>query len=124
MQRIAPLARISSGLVALTCSLLLAGDLIGLVPAREDELIESRLRLSETLGSQAVAAAVFDAGGRYRMVADPELGLGRRSGRRPPLERCQGFPRSPGVGQDRIDEFDDLGLQANFKRASKSVRRR
>jgi diguanylate cyclase (GGDEF)-like protein len=52
---ITPVVRISLGLVVLTCSLLIMLDLLGLVPRPEDGLVESRMRLCETLAAQAAA---------------------------------------------------------------------
>ena len=55
MKSITPVVRISMGLVVLTCSLLIMLDLLGLIPRPEDGLVESRLRLCETLAAQAAA---------------------------------------------------------------------
>ena len=55
MKRITPVVRICLGLTVLTCSLLIMLDLLGLIPRPEDGLVESRLRLCETLAAQAAA---------------------------------------------------------------------
>jgi diguanylate cyclase (GGDEF)-like protein len=55
--RLSALARLSSGLVALTCLILLGLDLLGFIPKPENELLQSRIRISETLATEATAAA-------------------------------------------------------------------
>jgi PAS domain S-box-containing protein len=47
------LLRIASGLVALTCSLLIGIDMLGIIPRASDGVLESRVHLCETLASQA-----------------------------------------------------------------------
>ncbi len=56
MPRLTPLVRIALGLVAVTCSVLILIDMLGIVPAPRDQLLESRIRFCETLGAQATAA--------------------------------------------------------------------
>jgi diguanylate cyclase (GGDEF)-like protein len=55
VKRITPVVRISMGLAILTCSLLIMLDLLGLIPRPADGLVDSRLRLCETLAAQAAA---------------------------------------------------------------------
>ncbi|HHB76266.1 MAG TPA: EAL domain-containing protein [Desulfobulbus sp.] len=55
--RLSPAVRISIGLVALTLSLLLLGQLIGLAPDRTRAILDSRKNLSEALAVQFSAAA-------------------------------------------------------------------
>ncbi len=57
MIRLSPAIRISIGLVLLTVSLLLVGDLIGLVPDRSDTVLAARKNLAESLVLQFSAAA-------------------------------------------------------------------
>jgi PAS domain S-box-containing protein len=56
MGRLTPLFRIASGLVALTCSLLIGLDMAGLIPRPADGVLESRVQLCETLAAQATPA--------------------------------------------------------------------
>ena len=56
MKAATPLVRISLGLVLITCSILLGLDMIGFLPLGSDELVESRIRLCETLAAQATVA--------------------------------------------------------------------
>ena len=56
MLRLTPLIRIALGLVALTCSILILIDMLGIVPTPRDQLLESRIRFCEALGAQATAA--------------------------------------------------------------------
>jgi diguanylate cyclase (GGDEF)-like protein/PAS domain S-box-containing protein len=55
--RISPAARISVGLVLLTTCILLAGDVIGLTPGRQEALLEARKRFCETMAVQFAVAA-------------------------------------------------------------------
>ncbi len=57
MKPLAPVMRISAGLVLLTASLLVLLDLLGLVPRPGDAALQSRIHLCETLAAQAAAAA-------------------------------------------------------------------
>ena len=57
MISLSPSIRLSLGLVAITCSLLVVLDLFGLIPAPADELVDSRVRLCEELLAQATPAA-------------------------------------------------------------------
>jgi diguanylate cyclase (GGDEF)-like protein len=54
--RISPITRISLGLVALTCSILVSLDLLGLLPAPDDGALEQRIQLCETLAAQTLPA--------------------------------------------------------------------
>jgi diguanylate cyclase (GGDEF)-like protein/PAS domain S-box-containing protein len=56
MGRLSPLIRITSGLVLLTCSILVLVDLLGLIPTSRDPLLESRVRFCDTLATQSTAA--------------------------------------------------------------------
>ncbi len=57
MGRLAPLLRISFGLVALTCTILLSLDLLGFMPPPADTALEARIRLCETLATQVTPAS-------------------------------------------------------------------
>ena len=57
MQRANPVVRIAAGLAALTCSIVLALDLAGMLPRPPDEEMAKRLRMCEALAAQAAAAA-------------------------------------------------------------------
>ncbi|WP_051305425.1 EAL domain-containing protein [Desulfogranum mediterraneum] len=58
--RLTPAIRISLGLVSLTVSLLLLGQLLGLAPDRTEAVFESRKNLSEALAIQFSASAEND----------------------------------------------------------------
>jgi diguanylate cyclase (GGDEF)-like protein/PAS domain S-box-containing protein len=60
MERLGPLIRISAGLVLLTCVILIGLDLAGLLPVPADRMTEERMRICETLASQAAAAVQRD----------------------------------------------------------------
>ncbi len=64
---IAPAVRISIGLVALTISLLLLGQLIGFAPDRAKAMLESRKSLSEALAVQFSTAA---SRGDFRVIRE------------------------------------------------------
>ncbi len=51
-----PVLRISSGLVAMACSILVALDLLGLIPEPRPSLAESRFNLCRDLAGQAISA--------------------------------------------------------------------
>jgi diguanylate cyclase (GGDEF)-like protein/PAS domain S-box-containing protein len=51
------LARISLGLVALTCSILIGVDLVGLVPSLPERTVQARIQLAEALAVQTAMAA-------------------------------------------------------------------
>jgi len=55
--RLSPVARISVGLVILTTSLLLLGDLMGLTPGRSQAVLDARKKFCETLAVQFALAA-------------------------------------------------------------------
>jgi diguanylate cyclase (GGDEF)-like protein/PAS domain S-box-containing protein len=55
--RISPAARISIGLVLLTTCILLAGDVIGLTPGRQEALLDARKRFCETMAVNFALAA-------------------------------------------------------------------
>ena len=57
MKHLSPVIRISSGLVLITCSILIGLDLLGLAPRLEDAKLDARIQLCETLAAQAAAAA-------------------------------------------------------------------
>jgi diguanylate cyclase (GGDEF)-like protein len=50
------LVRVSLGLVAVTCSILVTVDLLGLVPSLDDGVLEARIHLCEMLAAQTVPA--------------------------------------------------------------------
>jgi diguanylate cyclase (GGDEF)-like protein/PAS domain S-box-containing protein len=47
-----PVARISLGLVALTCTILLTLDLLGIAPSTTDQQLQERIQIAETLAQQ------------------------------------------------------------------------
>ncbi len=53
MGNLTPLVRIRVGLVAVTCSLLLTADMIGLLPRPQEQLFDNRLQYCERLAAQA-----------------------------------------------------------------------
>ena len=55
--RLRPIIQISIGLVALTISILLVGDLLGIVPDKSQVALDARKKLSETLAVQFALAA-------------------------------------------------------------------
>jgi PAS domain S-box-containing protein len=57
VERLGPVVRLSLGLVILTSSVLVLVDLVGLVPDASNVVLESRIRLSETLATQLTPAA-------------------------------------------------------------------
>ena len=57
MKPLAPVMRISAGLVLLTGSILVLLDLFGLVPRPTDAALQARIHLCETLAAQAAGAA-------------------------------------------------------------------
>ena len=57
MGRLAPLLRISFGLVVLTSTILISLDLLGLMAPPADGALEARVRLCETLATQTAPAA-------------------------------------------------------------------
>jgi diguanylate cyclase (GGDEF)-like protein/PAS domain S-box-containing protein len=57
VERLGPVVRLSLGLVILTSSVLVLVDLVGLVPDASNVVVESRIRLSETLATQLTPAA-------------------------------------------------------------------
>ncbi|NNL66139.1 MAG: diguanylate cyclase, partial [Myxococcales bacterium] len=57
MSRLSPAVRLSLGLAALTCSLLMGLDLAGLVPVGDEDAVEARVRMCETLAAQAAASS-------------------------------------------------------------------
>jgi diguanylate cyclase (GGDEF)-like protein/PAS domain S-box-containing protein len=57
VKALAPVMRISAGLVLLTCSILVLLDLAGVLPRPTDAALQARIHLCETLASQAAAAA-------------------------------------------------------------------
>ncbi len=57
MKPLAPVMRISAGLVLLTCSILVLLDLVGVVPRPTDAALQARIHLCETLAAQAAVAA-------------------------------------------------------------------
>jgi diguanylate cyclase (GGDEF)-like protein/PAS domain S-box-containing protein len=57
MIRLPPVTRISIGLVLLTVSILLGGDLLGLIPKRSKVVLDERMRLCESLAMQFSVAA-------------------------------------------------------------------
>ena len=60
MGRLTPVFRISLGLAVLTCSILVLVDLLGIVPERRDEQLESRIKVVETLAVQTIPAVESD----------------------------------------------------------------
>ena len=57
MPRLHPSIRISIGLMALTISILLVGELLGFVPDKSQVTLDARKKLSETLAVQFALAA-------------------------------------------------------------------
>ena len=57
MVGVSPVVRISVGLVAMTCAIVILLDLMGVVPQAHDNIAEMRTRLSESLAYQASEAA-------------------------------------------------------------------
>jgi diguanylate cyclase (GGDEF)-like protein/PAS domain S-box-containing protein len=60
MERLGPLIRISAGLVLLTCVILIGLDLAGLLPVPSDRVTEERMRICETLATQAAGSVQRD----------------------------------------------------------------
>ena len=60
MRRLTPVFRISLGLAILTCSILVLVDLLGVLPERLDEQLESRIKIVETLAMQTIPAVESD----------------------------------------------------------------
>jgi diguanylate cyclase (GGDEF)-like protein/PAS domain S-box-containing protein len=63
-------AGLSFGLVLLTCSLVVSVDLLGLLPPAENQLVERRIRLCESLAAQASAAAARSDYGAIRALLE------------------------------------------------------
>jgi diguanylate cyclase (GGDEF)-like protein len=57
MNRIAPLSRIALGLVAVTCSLILLLDLVGIIPSASQQIAKERIRDVEGIVTQTTLAA-------------------------------------------------------------------
>jgi diguanylate cyclase (GGDEF)-like protein/PAS domain S-box-containing protein len=57
MPNISPAIRVSMGLVLLTISILLIGDMFGLIPRHQDAVIKSREKIADSLAVQISAAA-------------------------------------------------------------------
>ena len=68
MASVSPVARISWGLVTVTCSVLVAIDLAGLAPSPDDSSLRVRTLLVETLAAQCSAAAERNDLGAVRAV--------------------------------------------------------
>ncbi len=60
MRRLTPVFRISLGLAILTCAILVLVDLLGVLPERLDEQLESRIKIVETLAMQTIPAVESD----------------------------------------------------------------
>lgn len=57
MPNISPAIRVTIGLVLLTISILLIGDMFGLIPRQQDAIIKSREKIADSLAVQISAAA-------------------------------------------------------------------
>ena len=68
MERLSPILRLSLGLTALTCSLLLTADFLRLLPPLEDAALRARVSAAETLSIQAARAASSDDLGLLRIL--------------------------------------------------------
>jgi diguanylate cyclase (GGDEF)-like protein len=71
-----PAIRLSLGLAFLTASILLLGDLVGVVPNASESVVEARRKLSESLAIQFAGAA---AQGEMRLVQSTMEALTRRN---------------------------------------------